>query len=80
METISALLIPLVAVTGLFIVIPLLIFRHVAQKRELELKHKTVVSGELTELADRLEKRIDTLERLLDVEAPGWREKHHEQH
>ncbi|MFT4045890.1 MAG: envelope stress response membrane protein PspB [Solimonas sp.] len=80
MEIFLENLIPLIAVTGLFIVIPLLAFRAVTRRRELELKHKTVAGTELTELAYRLEKRIDTLERLLDVEAPGWREKHHEQH
>ena len=80
MENFFENLIPLIAVTGIFIVMPLLIFRHVTHKRELEVKHKSAVSGELVELAERLEKRIDVLERLLDVESPGWREKHHEQH
>jgi phage shock protein B len=79
-ETFLDNLIPLIAVTGIFIVIPLLFFRAISRRRELDMQHKTVVSGELTDLADRLEKRIDTLERLLDVEAPGWREKQHEQH
>ncbi|WP_026352862.1 MULTISPECIES: envelope stress response membrane protein PspB [Solimonas] len=80
METFFENLIPLIAVTGIFIVIPLLVFRAISRRRELELQHKTVAGGELVELADRLEKRIDTLERLLDVEAPGWRQKHHDQH
>ena len=78
MENFFENLIPLIAVTGIFIVIPLLFFRTNSRRRELDSQSKTVVSGELAELADRLEKRIDTLERLLDVEAPGWREKHHE--
>lgn len=80
METFVENLIPLIAVTGIFIVIPLLFFRTITRRRELAMQQKTMASGELLELADRLEKRIDTLERLLDVEAPGWREKHHEQH
>jgi len=29
--------------------------------------------GELSDIADRLQKRIDNLERLLDVAAPEWR-------
>lgn len=80
MENFFENLIPLVAVVGIFIVLPAMILRSMAQRRELELKHKTVVSTELAELAERLERRVDTLEKLLDVEAPGWREKHHEQH
>ncbi len=31
--------------------------------------------GELWENAERMEVRIHTLERILDVEAPGWRNK-----
>jgi phage shock protein B len=75
-------LIPLVAVTGIFVVFPVLLFRHFAHRRDskLQMQGGGVVDKDLIELADRMEKRIDTLERLLDVEAPGWRERHHEQH
>ncbi len=79
MENFFDNLIPLIAVTGIFVVIPILIFRFVVHRRELELSSKVTVSHGILERADRMETRIETLERLLDVEAPGWREKNHEQ-
>ncbi|NKF23427.1 envelope stress response membrane protein PspB [Solimonas marina] len=77
METFLDNLIPLIAVTGIFVVFPVLLFRHLAHRRDTQQPVGTV-NQDLVDLADRMEKRIDTLERLLDVEAPGWREKHHE--
>lgn len=80
MENFFENLIPLIAVTGIFVVFPVLLFRHFAQRRDSKLQDPNAgtVSQDLLTLADRMEKRIDTLERLLDVEAPGWRERHHE--
>lgn len=80
MENFFENLIPLIAVTGIFIVFPVLLFRHFAKRRDSKPQAQGAVSSDLLDLADRMEKRIDTLERLLDVEAPGWRERHHEQH
>ncbi|NGY03426.1 envelope stress response membrane protein PspB [Solimonas terrae] len=75
-------MIPLVVVTGIFVVFPVLLFRHFAQRNagKSQTSNGDAVGKDLIDLADRMEKRIDTLERLLDVEAPGWRERHHEQH
>lgn len=82
MENFFENLIPLIAVTGIFVVFPVLLFRLFTQRRDRksQTQNDGVVGKDLIELADRMEKRIDTLERLLDVEAPGWRERHHEQH
>jgi phage shock protein B len=32
--------------------------------------------GEIWESSNRMEERIDTLERILDIEAPNWRGRH----
>jgi len=32
--------------------------------------------AELTQMAERMNQRIDTLESILDAEVPGWREQH----
>lgn len=32
----------------------------------------------LEALAEKMERRIEALEQILDAEAPGWRKKHHE--
>jgi phage shock protein B len=35
-------------------------------------------NAELAMAAEKMERRIDALEQILDAEAPGWRKKHHE--
>lgn len=75
----TELLIPLISILSLFVVLPALILRHFERKRAHELMARSGVSTEVMDLADRLEKRVDALERILDVEAPGWREKHRDQ-
>ncbi len=79
MEDSIALLIPLFAIISLFVVLPALILRHFERKRAHEVLIKGGVSAEVMDIAERMERRIDALERILDVEAPGWREKHREQ-
>ncbi len=34
--------------------------------------------AELMALADRMDRRIEALEQILDVESPGWRRKYHD--
>ncbi len=69
-------LIPLVAIISLFVVLPALILRHFERKRAHELQTRSGVSADVLQIAERMEQRIDALERILDVEVPGWREKH----
>lgn len=70
----------ILAVLTLFIGLPWLILHYVTQWRR---------SGQLTpddehmledvwRSAKRMERRIDALEAILDVEAPGWRKRHGE--
>jgi phage shock protein B len=35
-------------------------------------------TSQLMQMAERMERRIDALEQILDHEAPGWRKKYHE--
>jgi phage shock protein B len=35
-------------------------------------------NAQLMAVAEKMEHRIDALEQILDVEAPGWRKKYHE--
>jgi len=49
-------------------------YRTMRRRDELEIKRKqSVDSEELQELADRLERRVEALETILDDEVPGWR-------
>jgi phage shock protein B len=67
-----------VTIIFLVIVLPIWLFLHYGQ-RWRQSKVLTAESerslGELSDIADRLQTRIDNLERLLDVAAPEWRKK-----
>ncbi|MBB6252596.1 envelope stress response membrane protein PspB [Nitrospirillum iridis] len=67
----SPLLIPIVA---LLIPITALVLRHMTRWRELQAQGLSdTAAGDLLARADRLEQRVQQLERLLDAESPGWR-------
>lgn len=75
------ILIPLIAVIAVFVVLPGMAFHYADRKRRWKHEQSVnngVASQEMLTLADRMEKRIDALERILDAEAPGWRTRHHE--
>ncbi|GAA3526729.1 envelope stress response membrane protein PspB [Zobellella aerophila] len=60
----------------LFLVVPIWLVLHYRSKRRLgeglDESARQRLEQALTE-ADRLAQRIETLERLLDAEVPGWR-------
>jgi phage shock protein B len=72
------ILIPLVAIICVFVVTPWMAFRHEERKRAMRAKEgmsqedATFFHGAL----ERLERRMKTLEAILDDEAPGWRKRH----
>ena len=67
----SPLLIPIVAQ---LIPITALVLRHMTRWRELQAQGLSdTAAGDLLARADRLEQRVQQLERLLDAESPGWR-------
>lgn len=73
MEGIIAIVSPFVFVLSLIWLI--LHYRDRRRKHESS-SPGTVAGAELERLADRMEKRIDALEQILDAEAPGWRKRH----
>lgn len=73
-------LIPLVAIVCIFVVLPgmAMLFADRARRRRDERSHSELgASADLVRLAERMEKRIEALEKILDAEAPGWRSRHH---
>ncbi|WP_044560939.1 hypothetical protein [Azospirillum sp. B4] len=67
----SPLLIP---ITALLIPIVALVTRYMIRARELQAQGLSdTAAGDLLARADRLEQRVQQLERLLDAESPGWR-------
>jgi len=66
------------AILFLVIVAPVWLVLHYRSKRRQGVELSETERRELEELgavAERMTDRIVTLERILDVEAPGWREK-----
>lgn len=73
-------LIPLIAIICIFVVLPGMILHYVAKMRETrsrETDTDRMAGQELERLAVKMEQRIDSLEKILDAEAPGWRNRHH---
>ena len=67
-----------VLIVFMVIVMPIWLFLHYGSRwRQAKIltseSEKTL--GELSDLADRLESRLENLERLLDATAPEWRKK-----
>jgi len=68
-------LIPLVAVISIFVVLPWM-FLHYGNKRREAAKQQAgspAANADLAAQAERLEKRVQALETILDAEVPGWR-------
>ena len=69
-------LIPLIAITTLFIGFPWLIFHYVTKWKQA----KTLTSSdeklldEMNEIARRLDDRVCTIERIMTAENPNWRQ------
>jgi phage shock protein B len=70
--------IPIIAIVSLFIIAPWMAFRHEERKRELSARE--AMGGEDAQYfhsaLSRLERRVKSLEAILDSEAPGWRKRH----
>ena len=68
-------LIPLIVVPVLFIGFPWLIFHYMTKwkmSKGLSPEDEKMLS-EVWESTNRMEERINTLERILDIETPTWR-------
>jgi phage shock protein B len=72
----------IVALTPAFIILAVAVmlavifhYRHKARLISYEARREDASVAELRDLAATLERRMVTLERILDAEAPGWRER-----
>lgn len=76
------LFIPIFALLCIFVLLPGMVLVFIDRQR----RHKAELAGgpspanaaaqtDLVRLAERMEKRIEALEKLLDAEAPGWRKR-----
>lgn len=65
-----------------FVICLVFMILHFKERKRMHEANFTQVAGkndrELMAIADRMEKRIEALEQILDAESPGWRKKYHE--
>lgn len=77
-EALVAILVPL-GVVFTVIVLPIWLILHYVSKRKREhpvVQNSSASTHELDALAAKLEKRVQSLETILDAEVPGWRKQH----
>lgn len=77
--TIIEALIPLVAVLSIFVVLPGMAMYFADRKRQWQAAQGAAPARDnqqLVQIAERMEKRIEALEKILDSEAPNWRKKY----
>ena len=69
------ILIPLFAIFAIFMALPYMVLSFISKKRETDarLAGDPAMNSKLMSVADKLERRLDAIESLLDHEVPGWR-------
>ena len=68
-------IIPIFAIFAIFIAFPWIILNFLSRRRDsaVQAAGDPALNAQLTTLADKLEKRLDAVETVLDHEMPGWR-------
>ena len=63
---------------GMVIAIVWLSLHHKTRRRELEAERHMSgkTDAKLLDIAEKMERPIESLEQILDAEAPGWRKRH----
>lgn len=70
-------LVGIVAVLSIFVILPWMFFHYGAKRRNNAAPAgDPLMNTKLQAIADRLEKRVQALETILDAEVPGWRKQH----
>lgn len=67
------------AIVCLFVILPGMILWFADRRRRDRIAnsaHSPAASADLAKLAERMEQRIEALEKILDAESPGWRKRH----
>lgn len=70
-------LIPLIAIICIFVLCPWLFLHYATRRREMQglSREDEKMLEDLWQLANRMERRVESLETILDAKAPNWREK-----
>lgn len=68
-------LIPVIAIVSIFIVLPGMVLHYLTKNKDIAAKAAgdPTMNAKLVDIADRLERRIEAIESLLEHEIPGWK-------
>jgi phage shock protein B len=66
---------PVIAIVSIFIVLPAMVLHYLTKNKDIAAKAAgdPTMNAKLVDIADRLERRLDAIESLLDHEVPGWK-------
>jgi phage shock protein B len=66
---------PVLAIVSIFIVLPGMVLHYLTKNKEIAARAAgdPAMNSKLVDIAERLERRIDAIESLLDHEVPGWK-------
>jgi phage shock protein B len=66
---------PVIAIISIFVVLPGMVLYYLTKNKEIAAKAAgdPAMNSRLVDIADRLERRIDAIESLLEHEMPGWK-------
>jgi phage shock protein B len=71
----SEFVVAMFAIFAIFIALPWIVLNFLSRKRAeaVQAAGDPTLNAALTGVADKLEKRLDAIETILDHEVPGWR-------
>jgi phage shock protein B len=66
---------PALAIISIFVVLPYMVLHYLTKNKEIAAKAAgdPAMNSRLVDVAERLERRIDAIESLLEHEMPGWK-------
>jgi phage shock protein B len=66
---------PALAIISIFVVLPGMVLHYLSRNKEIAARAAgdPTMNARLVEIAERLERRIDAIETLLEHEMPGWK-------
>lgn len=70
----------LLAIICLFVILPGMVLWFIdrrSRRKNQQSESVQVDNADLLRVAERMEQRIEALEKILDAEAPNWRNRHH---
>ena len=66
---------PVIAIVSIFVVLPGMVLHYLTRNKDIAAKAAgdPTMNAKLVDIADRLERRIEAIESLLEHEIPGWK-------